>query len=263
MALQIHLRITCLPGHLFSKDVKLWSIFTWNLSCRLCEFRLHETAIDVSDTVPSFRFNTAEGTVNKQESIPVGCIPPNFLVPGGLPNPLTSGRPPRRHTLSVGRPPRRQTPFERQTSSLQKADISLWTEWHRQLKTLPCAKLRLRTIKTLHKLIISFKLIIYLWLLQQRNIMLTEPVLGSQRLVISVSFARQKDILLRLCNRVLKRKVTFGAGSRTESSTFNLHSFYKWVTHVFWEIYRRRCSWIRMKARPIQTPCTAYLEPGC
>ena len=66
---------------------------------------------------------------SSQENIPVGFVPPSFLVPGeGICPTPSVGRPP------VGKPsPSRQTPPP-------------WTEWQTRVKKLPCPKLRLRAV---------------------------------------------------------------------------------------------------------------------
>ena len=54
----------------------------------------------------------------KQESIPVGCVPPAFLIPGGLPNPLETDplcrqTPWRQTPTPVGRPPVGRLPWKK------------------------------------------------------------------------------------------------------------------------------------------------------
>ena len=69
---------------------------------------------------------------HKQESIPVGCVPPARYRTGGSP----WARPPGQ------RPPWTETPSPRQRPPGQRphlwTETPLWTEWHTGVKILPC-----------------------------------------------------------------------------------------------------------------------------
>ena len=103
-----------------------------------------------------------------QESIPVGCVPRAFLVPGGggmnmsehvwnlqqiaMIMGRSSSSPLFRHTAApVSRPPWRQTApcgwilLEADSNPLQRR-TPLWIEWQTRVKILPCPKLRLRAV---------------------------------------------------------------------------------------------------------------------
>ena len=102
-------------------------------------------------------------TVKRQETVPVGCVPPACW-PYPLVSHVSRGRGWRRRVSATslldaeppgGRPPWMQTP-QRQTPWRQTpldADLPggrpcpLWTEWDTRVKTLPCPKLRLRAVK--------------------------------------------------------------------------------------------------------------------
>ena len=75
----------------------------------------------------------------KQESIPVGCSPPTFLIRGGR--------------VSAGRPPLTEIPPQGTWDQAARQEVASyiipllpWTEWQTGVKTLTCPKLRLRAV---------------------------------------------------------------------------------------------------------------------